>query len=164
MPLGSVEACGTNRVAISFTTFGFKIPVRLFLAACFSWKYFFLHNSSFRDRFTQSTAFFCLSRVYYEQCRHEYKYTNNTHRKKTTNKPTKKKCTVLDVDTPRRVLISFRSGEGENPPVLMGFGAEALNRINEVEQSHGPVSESSTHTPRIIHTLLSVSLTHFQQL
>lgn len=54
----------------------------------------------------------------------------------------KQKGTVLDVYPPIRVLISFRSGEGESPPVLMDFGAEALNRINGVEQSRGPVAQS----------------------
>lgn len=47
----------------------------------------------------------------------------------------------------------------------MDFGAEALNRINEVEQSHGPVAQpkdTRMHTlwHRIVHTLLPVSCTY----
>lgn len=54
----------------------------------------------------------------------------------------KRNAQFFYVHTPIRVLISFRPGEGESPPVLMDFGAEALNRINEVEQSLGPVAQS----------------------
>lgn len=42
----------------------------------------------------------------------------------------------------------------------MDFGAEAFNRINEVEQSHGPVAHSYTHTCTESYTLSFLYLAH----
>lgn len=77
----------------------------------------------------------------------------------------KQKCTVLDVYTPIRVLISFRSGERESPLVLMDFeqklstGLTRWNRALALSLSLSTHTRAHTLLHRIIHTLLSVSHT-----